>query len=303
MPTLDSIDSTVADQHAAEVRAGGRFTFGENWKSFLRTVDESRIQESIAALQQMLGVTTLEGMRFVDIGSGSGLSSLAAHRLGADVTSFDYDPSSVGCTLEMRERYAKDSPRWRIMHGSALDPAYLATLGTFDVVYSWGVLHHTGAMWPAIHNVLPMVARDGLLFLALYNDQGVWSRRWLKIKQVYCSGVVGQLAVSSVFIPWWTFRSALGDVVRGRAPWHSIATYGKNRGMSAWHDFHDWLGGYPFEAAKPEGIILPIQKAGFVLENLNTQYGSVGCVEYVFRKATSAVWAPPSDDGTGQGRA
>ncbi len=279
-----SIDANIASQHNAEIRSGERFTFGENWKDFLGSVNESRITESVSALRQMLGVTTLEGMRFIDIGSGSGLSSLAAHRLGADVTSFDYDPSSVGCTLEMRDRYAKDSPQWRIMHGSALDAEFLATLGSFDVVYSWGVLHHTGHMWKAINNVLPLVKPGGTLFLALYNDQGVWSKRWTKIKQVYCSGTAGKLAMSSVFVPYWIARSALSDVVRGHLPWHSIATYGKNRGMSAWHDWHDWLGGYPFEAAKPEAIILPIQKAGFTLTNLNTQYGSVGCVEYVFSR-------------------
>jgi len=280
----NSIDTGVACQHSAEVRSGERFTFGENWRDFLRTVNELRIIESITALQKMLGVETLAGKRFIDIGSGSGLSSLAAHRLGADVTSFDYDPSSVGCTLEMRDRFARDSARWRIMHGSALDPAFLATLGTYDVVYSWGVLHHTGEMWNAIHNVTPMVHNGGMLFLALYNDQGVWSKRWSKIKRFYCSGIFGKFVVSSVFVPWWTFRSALSDFVRGRVPWHSIATYGKNRGMSAWHDWHDWLGGYPFEAAKPEVIILPLQKLGFTLTNLNTQFGSVGCVEYVFRK-------------------
>lgn len=279
------IDASIASQHTAEIRSGERFTFGENWKDFLGSVDESRITESVAALWQMLGVTTLAGMRFIDIGSGSGLSSLAAHRLGADVTSFDYDPSSVGCTLEMRDRYAKDTPRWRIMHGSALDAEFLATLGSFDVVYSWGVLHHTGQMWKAINNVLPLVKPGGTLFLALYNDQGVWSKRWTKIKQVYCSGTAGKLAVSSVFVPYWIARSALSDVIRGHLPWNSIATYGKNRGMSAWHDWHDWLGGYPFEAAKPEAIILPIQKAGFTLTNLNTQYGSVGCVEYVFSRS------------------
>jgi 2-polyprenyl-3-methyl-5-hydroxy-6-metoxy-1,4-benzoquinol methylase len=283
---LSPIDADIASQHANEVESGGRFTFGENWIDFLRTVNESRIEESVAALKLLLGVSTLKGKRFVDVGSGSGLSSLAALRLGADVVSFDYDPSSVGCTIEMRKRYAPDSKNWTIMHGSALDPAFLATLGTFDVVYSWGVLHHTGNMWDAIHNVIPMVNAGGSLFLALYNDQGVWSKRWHAIKRVYCSGVLGKLAVSSVFVPYWTVRSATSDMIRGRAPWHSIASYGKNRGMSAWHDWHDWLGGYPFEAAKPEAIILPIQQLGFALTNLNTQFGSVGCVEYVFLRVT-----------------
>lgn len=279
-----SLDSNITTQHSSEVRAGDRFTFGENWRNFLRTVDDARIREAVASLRKMLDVETLAGRRFIDIGSGSGLFSLAAHQLGAEVVSFDYDPSSVGCTLEMRDRYAKDSDRWTIMHGSALDRDFLATLGTYDVVYSWGVLHHTGQMWPAIRNVLPMVADDGLLFIAIYNDQGVWSKRWLRIKQVYCSGTLGKWAISSIFIPWWIFRNATSDLIRFKAPWHTMATYKKNRGMSVWHDWHDWLGGHPFEAAKPEEIILPIQKEGFTLTNLNTQYGSVGCVEYVFRK-------------------
>ena len=283
--TQSTLDSTVSSQHSAEMLAGERFSFGENWRNFLGTVDESRIQVATESLKSMLGVETLEGKRFIDIGSGSGLFSLAAHRLGAEVTSFDYDPSSVGCTLEMKSRYAQESGRWRIMHGSALDRDFLATLGTYDVVYSWGVLHHTGQMWNAIHNVLPMVKSGGLLFIAIYNDQGVWSKRWTRIKQIYCSGTLGKLAVSSVFIPYWIFRDARSDLIRLRVPWHSFVTYKKNRGMSPWYDMHDWLGGYPFEAAKPEAIILPLQKEGFTLTNLNTQYGSVGCVEYVFHRA------------------
>jgi 2-polyprenyl-3-methyl-5-hydroxy-6-metoxy-1,4-benzoquinol methylase len=282
--STSSLDTAVASQHAAELKSGERFTFGDNWRDFLRTVDESRVAEAVASLKQMLGVQSLAGQRFIDIGSGSGLFSLAAHRLGADVTSFDYDPSSVGCTLEMRDRFAKNADNWRIMHGSALDADFLKPLGTFDVVYSWGVLHHTGAMWPAIHNVLPMVKPGGMLFIALYNDQGVWSKRWTRIKRTYCSGPLGKFAVSAVFVPYWTLRNVTSDLIRFRAPWHTMVTYKKNRGMSIWHDWLDWLGGYPFEAAKPEAIILPIQKEGFTLTNLNTQYGSVGCVEYVFRR-------------------
>jgi 2-polyprenyl-3-methyl-5-hydroxy-6-metoxy-1,4-benzoquinol methylase len=279
-----TIDTSVSTMHAAELHSGERFSFGENWRGFLRTIDDSRIAVAVASLKSLLGVESLEGRRFLDIGSGSGLFSLAAHRLGADVTSFDYDPSSVGCTLEMRTRYAPESDRWRILHGSVLDLQFLASLATFDVVYSWGVLHHTGQMWPAIRNAATMVQPGGIFTIAIYNDQGVWTKRWTVIKRLYCSGLVGKVAVSSVFIPWWIARTAVSDMIRGRLPWHTIATYKVNRGMSMWHDWHDWLGGYPFEAAKPEAIILPLQRDGFVLQNLNTQYGSVGCVEYVFRR-------------------
>ncbi len=282
--TAPSLDHQVSSQHSAEVLSGERFPFGENWRDYLKSVDESRIQIAVESLKSRLRVETLEGKRFLDAGSGSGIFSLAAARLGAEVTSFDYDPSSVGCTIEMRARYKPDSSNWRILHGSVLDAEFLASLGTFDVVYSWGVLHHTGRMWAALDMIQKCVAPSGSLFIAIYNDQGVWSKRWLRIHQIYCSGIVGRAAMSAIFIPYWITRLATSDMVRGRLPWHTMANYRVNRGMSQWHDWHDWLGGYPFEVAKPEQIIFHLQDQGFALTNLITQYGTMGCVEYVFRQ-------------------
>jgi 2-polyprenyl-3-methyl-5-hydroxy-6-metoxy-1,4-benzoquinol methylase len=281
---LPELDPALASQHVSETRAGERFEFGENWRRFLPSVDESRIAAAVDSLKHALGVDTLQGKRFVDIGSGSGLFSLAAHRLGADVTSLDIDPLSVACTSAMRERYASGGTNWRIFHASVLDTRFLESLGAFDVVYSWGVLHHTGNMWQAIRNVLPLVRPGGTLFIAIYNDQGAWSKRWKKVKQIYCSGTLGKIAVCAVLVPYWVFRSAASDLIRLRAPWHTFVTYKQSRGMSMWRDWHDWLGGYPFETAKPEDIIFPIKREGFALTGLNTQYGTVGCVEYVLRR-------------------
>ena len=172
-------------QHAQEITSGQRFAFGENWTRFLTTLDEERIVQAEKSLENMLGAGSLRGRTFLDIGCGSGLFSLAARRLGAQVFSFDYDPHSVACTNELRRRYFPDDPNWRVEEGSALDPKYLTSLGKFDVVYSWGVLHHTGAMWEALHNASLPVAPGGRLFVAIYNDQGTASRRWLALKRCY----------------------------------------------------------------------------------------------------------------------
>src|SRR5438105_15936615 len=130
--------------HADEITRGRRFEFGKNWSRFLDVLDDERIREAEESLKKMLEVESLAGKSFLDIGSGSGLFSLAARRLGARVHSFDYDPQSVPCAAELKRRYFTDDAAWTIEEGSALDEQYVRALGTFDVVYSWGVLHQTG---------------------------------------------------------------------------------------------------------------------------------------------------------------
>lgn len=278
----------VSDSHAAEVASGERFEFGKNWQAFLSEMNEASIEAAVRSLKEMLGVESLVGRTFLDIGSGSGLFSLAAHKLGADVTSFDYDPYSVACTTELRRRYGARDARWRILSGSVLDLEFMESLGAFEVVYSWGVLHHTGQMWNAIWNAASRVADGGKFFIAIYNDQGAWSARWVRIKRFYCSGPVGKALVTWSFIPFWVARDFAADLVWRRNPLARYRDYGdETRGMRVFRDYHDWLGGYPFEYATPEGIILPLMAKGFRLTNLRTARGSVGCVEYVFRRGST----------------
>src|SRR5437016_6038307 len=149
---------------AIEIESGSRFAFGENWARFLIVLDEDRIRLAEGSLREMLKVDHLRGKSFLDVGSGSGLFSLVARRLGATVRSFDYDQQSVACTQELKRRYFPGDADWIVEEGSILDNDYLASLGKYDIVYSWGVLHHTGAMWQALENVSHLVAPQGLLF-------------------------------------------------------------------------------------------------------------------------------------------
>lgn len=144
-----------------EISKGERFAFGANWGRFLKTLSDDRITKAEDSLRRTLGLERLDGLSFLDAGSGSGLFSLAARRLGASVVSFDFDPQSVACTLELRRRFFPDDATWQVEQGSVLESDYLARLGQFDVVYSWGVLHHTGAMWQALENVVPLVRGGG----------------------------------------------------------------------------------------------------------------------------------------------
>lgn len=277
----------------AEISAGDRFGFGQNWLEFVELVDDTRIEMSIEALKNMLKVDTLEGLTFLDVGSGSGLSSLAAWRLGATVHSFDFDPSSVACTRELRDRFAgSDSTRWEIEQGSALDASYLSGLGTFDVVYSWGVLHHTGDMWTALANMVDLVDDGGALFISIYNDQGRASRTWTKVKKSYNSaGDAGRRAIVEAARGYFALRRmdplrrAYRIARRLPAPKSTV----RPRGMDRQRDLVDWVGGWPFEVAKPEQIFDLYHDRGFTLERLSTCAGGLGCNEFVFRKDASLV--------------
>lgn len=264
-----------------------RFEFGQNWLRFLEEVDDERISEAEKSLEARLGTGAVKGRSFLDIGSGSGLFSLAAARLGATkVRSFDYDPQSVACTAEMKRRWRPEDQAWTVERGSALDREYLESLGKWDIVYSWGVLHHTGKMWEALGNAADLVAPNGTLFIAIYNQQGGRSRFWTAVKQAYNRNMLGRAAVVGTFVPYWTARGAAVDLLRLRNPVRRYRQYKRDRGMSMFHDWIDWLGGYPFEVARPEEIFRFFRDRGFVLQDLTTCGGGLACNQFVFRRSS-----------------
>jgi 2-polyprenyl-3-methyl-5-hydroxy-6-metoxy-1,4-benzoquinol methylase len=277
----------VAARHRRELEDGERFAFGRNWQRFLTTVDEDRIRASTAALLDSLGVPDLRGRSFLDIGCGSGLSALAAIRSGARVTAFDYDPEAVAATRELLGRWAPADAEWKVLNGSALDREFVVGLGHHDIVHSWGVLHHTGAMWKACGIAADAVPPGGMLLIAIYNDAGAKSEAWTRRKRRYVRLPSGLRTLYA-----WTLIAAgetlfLARAVRDRTPgaWLRRWTHERPvRGMSRYRDWIDWIGGYPYEYASA-GEVLEHMRAlglegGVVVANDGT-----GCNEFVFTRS------------------
>ncbi|HVJ51825.1 MAG TPA: class I SAM-dependent methyltransferase [Aliidongia sp.] len=271
-----------------------RFAFGQNWASFIeRHFDEERVAITQAHLLKFLGRDSLEGSTFLDIGCGSGLHSLAAVKAGAKrVVSFDYDPMSVATTARLRLQ-AGEPAHWQVMHGSVLDPAFLATLGEFDIVYSWGVLHHTGDQWNAIRNAASRIGPGGAFYIALYTSDVFTGKHdaafWLRIKKRYVDG--GWLTKRSLEL-WYASWQLAAYARGGKNPISYVVNYRASRGMSYYHDVKDWVGGWPMEFSSVDEVKrFGAEALGLQLANIATGEANS---EYLFtRAAETAVPADP----------
>lgn len=262
------------------------FDFGRNWRDFLDHTDvDAGARNMEQSLRDFLGEERVRAKTFLDIGCGTGLASLAALRLGAaKVTGIDVSENSVRCAEDVRARFGYGPERWDVRHGSVLDAAFVESLPVSDVVYAWGVLHHTGDMWKALQHATLPVAPGGSLFVSIYNDQGARSKAWRMLKRIYCSGLAGRWFVTALGSAYFFLVCLKEDLLRFRDPTRRYREYRKNRGMSVLHDWIDWFGGYPFEVAKVDQIFQFYHSRGFELTNLVSVGGALGCNEFVFRR-------------------
>lgn len=221
-----------------------RFGFGENWQNFLGALNEQRIAGARADLVKWLGTDNLRGARVLDIGCGSGVHSWCLRQMGPkEVVSFDYDANSVAATTSLRDG-AGAPENWVVQQGSVLDSEFVQSLGMFDLVYSWGVLHHTGQMWQAIANAAMRVLPGGYLFIAIY-AKGPRYGEHLALKQRYhASTVSGKRKMEFD----WILNEYSSLARRGKNP-ESWWNQGLDRGMDPYVDLVDWLGGLPYEVA------------------------------------------------------
>jgi 2-polyprenyl-3-methyl-5-hydroxy-6-metoxy-1,4-benzoquinol methylase len=271
-------------EHAGPGRPEGptRFSFGANWSSFSKRIDDQRIAEARSSLSERLG--DLAGLTFLDAGCGSGLFSLAAVQLGARrVLSFDFDDGSVATALALKCRHAPEVDGWTVERGDILDRDYVDSLGSWDVVYSWGVLHHTGEMVAAWGNVAELVAPGGRLFISIYNDQGHTTRLWSLVKRTY-HRIPRRLQPLYVVLTMAPREAASAAISGPRAYLRNWRDYKRNRGMSRWHDLVDWVGGYPFEVATPESVFAFFHARAFELDWMLTCRGGSGCNQFVLTR-------------------
>ena len=258
-----------------------RFRFGANWQQFVQRVGAREINEMRNSIRAVLPEVDGQCLRILDVGCGSGLASAAFVSMGSTVESFDVDGESVDCSRSLREKLDIPASRWSIWQGSILSDRLVSDLERFDVVYAWGVLHHTGNLWRACENAARLVRDDGYLMVAIYNDQKGISTYWTKVKYIYNKYSFSRPFLVALHAPYLIFARKILRWLVGKPQ--------IERGMSYWHDMLDWLGGYPFEVAAPQRVVSFFESRSFVIVRQALCGTRHGCNEFVFRKLSKPL--------------
>eukprot|EP00927_Polykrikos_kofoidii_P078349 TRINITY_DN75183_c0_g1_i1.p1 TRINITY_DN75183_c0_g1~~TRINITY_DN75183_c0_g1_i1.p1 ORF type:complete len:500 (+),score=59.05 TRINITY_DN75183_c0_g1_i1:96-1595(+) len=277
-----------------------QYAFGQNWMQYMTAVIadpplsgvdlEARVQSMAAHLKDGFGFSTFKGRTFLDFGCGSGLASLAAISLGAvRVTSVDYQKASVDAAELLRRHVKREKDRlsfgdvenWEeVLQGDVLDPDFIDTLPVSDLVYSYGVVHHTGDVWSASRNLARLVEPQ-LGFLLIWTHVAEAQHEtdlssWFELKRdfqtilpweqqqtvlAYAFSEIGENVMSCIA----SSSPSTGSLAPGthsrfvearRCMQKHFASFTRGaRGMDVLTDTNDWLGGYPYQTVRTAEFI------------------------------------------------
>jgi len=262
------------------------FSFGKNWQSFAQTMSYERLDYAKQGITRLIPQKELVGKFVCDVGSGSGLHAMAFLSLGVErVDCFDKDQVSVETSRKLLANSTYKS--WKVFQADVLQD--LPSLQyKYDIVYSWGVLHHTGNLVRAVENASKFCANQGLFVVALYR-RTLLCQFWKIEKSIYSKL---PRVMRTMFDLSYAFALLLALTIRGRNPYRYVISYREKRGMRFLVDVRDWLGGYPYESIRMKALLEIVIPLGFQLEKsfVSKQrvgiFGS-GCNEYVFRRVTT----------------
>jgi len=107
-----------------------------------------------------LAPANLAGKKALDVGCGQGRWAYGLKKIGCDVLGIDTSPSAI----ELARKWGLNA---KVMNLFEISNAGLA--GQFDLVWCWGVIHHTADPERAFRSVVDAARRGGLIHCYVYS--------------------------------------------------------------------------------------------------------------------------------------
>lgn len=148
----------------------GSFSF--EWSRHHRTqLDGTVSRESEAAFREKTGLRPddVAGRLVLDVGCGMGRFADIVSRWGGQVVGID-----LSLAVEAAHANLSGRENVRILQADLFHLPFRP--GTFDIVYSLGVLHHTPDCEKAFRHIVPFVRPGGRLCVWVYGTMGLWER-------------------------------------------------------------------------------------------------------------------------------
>ena len=172
---LDVIIGRGPDVQMKPQHADTRSFYDEYWPA--NVPDSSRTREHVLGL-----LPDREFERVLDAGCGTGVCSLALSERGREITALDLSAGSLRTARALAG--GRGRANVRCVQASLLAQPFADA--TFDLAFSWGVIHHTPDPIRALDELVRTLRPGGTLVLAVYLRTGLtWLHeaiRWVCLR-------------------------------------------------------------------------------------------------------------------------
>lgn len=167
---LDDFKQRARDQWSANpcgANVAADITFGT--REYFDAIERERYVEYAPWIKQTIGFDSYPGKRLLEVGFGTGTDLLQFARGGAIVTGLDLTPRSIEIA---RRRFEVHGLNGEFTIGDAENLSFPDA--SFDVVYSFGVLHHTPDTHRAIRELYRVLKPGGVAIVMLYHRASLY---------------------------------------------------------------------------------------------------------------------------------
>ncbi len=160
------------DEHPCDSEG---IAFPEGSLEFFEKMEEERYRGQ-AFIHAFAQFTRWRGKKVLEVGCGCGIDLIQFARAGAEIYGIDLSHYSVELTRKCLELYGLQA---EVKQGDGRHLPFSSDY--FDLVYSWGMLHHSPQPSKAVEEIYRVLKPGGYIkAMVYYHNSPAWLPLWLK---------------------------------------------------------------------------------------------------------------------------